>query len=622
MRGDRNGYSVSISTLIILVLGLIFLWFVGIPIIGNILKGAQSAYVCDGECLTSCGSGYRQDFRGNAYCAENFNGAKCCQPLTLGKDSFVRSSDVKLYYNNDKTKALRDGTSVELTPKKVGNKYVFQGTFTLAFGKTAKDALCYWQVKTDDEEASDYSKSTGNKHPPFQDAWNQRKHPVSARTAVTRSDLKACSDYAGESTFAIPFSKYSALLGHDIKFTLIIVDKKSCDASTSLDQCSTYTHSVFVRVPDRSPSITLTVNDQTASSKAVNELVVGKTNKIKAIIAEQYATCTLAAHLNLAGAEPKKFKLLKELETNDDACFGLKPWQQNFDINVPDDTPRAIPFTLTVNTSFPGSSHKDIVTSYPFRIAPEQRVRVTGPAPGLAKEKNIDITCNKVACRGFTVAYLPDPLDCHKTGTVPEGGYQDIDGLAKYGAASEARWRYTLKTEDENGKYVCIKADTNEGDIYSLGLYKDVPTPIRIDATPPILTLSFSIAKSFESTITMSCADPESKPDASFTSGCAQRPYSYAYVTDPLSFATRIITGATGGGLAESWHGCPDPETGYWVRYNSDREEMEYRDNAVKVLCMRAEDAAGNYEVQSKLLYNGQEMLALFLKKAAEEGWI
>jgi len=443
-------------------------------------------------------------------------------------------------------------------------------------------------------------------------------------------------------TFLLP--EAFTLLGKRIDFTLIVVDEKSCDKEdgATVDSCNTHTQRVSVLVPDRKPALSVTLNKvpvkPTGHGAPRAPLRVGESNDLVVRVQDQYADCSLSIIPDIPlGTDKQTASVTKDfpfagfpipLTPEPVSCFSFKPWTQPFTINLPGDVAHSIPFTLVVNTSFPktkGKSFKpDVVARYPFQIGPERRVIVDGPTQGLTLKKTIDISCQDVTCNGFTVAYLDDPLQCRPGGKLNDQTikFDPIDSLERYGGSKEARWRFTLKDEQENGEYVCIKASTNSGDIYSLGLSNGLPTRVSIDATPPDLTLSFTLTNSFTDVLKMRCADPTGPSGKAYTSGCKDRPYSYAYVTDPLSFATRILTGSTGGFLGSGWHGCPNPETGYWITYNSDEEEMEYLDSAVKVICVKATDNAGNSVVKSKLLYSSQEMLALFLRGLAKKGVI
>ncbi len=612
-------------------------------------RGAQSAFVCEGECATSCPADYYHEFRGDAYCSENKRGTRCCLPLKMGPGAFVRSGDIKLYYNNDKKHPLRDGAVVQLRPTKKQSSFSFDGRFSLSFTNDAKYHKCYWQASIDGGEAINY---VGSVKAPFQQLFENAEGAArGAGNTPKLSDLQDCKAYAGDSTLSIPLEKAFTLLGKRIDFTLVVVDEKSCnkkadgnpDPQASVDSCDTHTLTVSVEVPDRNPVLSLLLGKTPASRTQPNELRVGESQQLTARFKEQYAYCSIKLAPEIGGfrqddlgAEP--YSTLAAIQTGKQhdgtpvPCFQLKPWEERIDLNLPEDVARNIPFSIILRTSFSKERDPqettaksplkpDVVVRYPFRIAPDPHLTVTGPSPGLTRQKTIDIACQDVTCTGFAVTYLDNPLECRARGASPDS-YSPIPELEKYGGEKEARWRFTLKDEDENGKYVCVKATTNQGAIYSLGLSNGLPTPVSIDATPPDLALSFTLGDSFINVLKMRCSDPTGPSGEEYTSGCKDRPYSYAYVTDPLSFATRIITGSSGSFLSGDWHGCPDPYTGYWITYNSDKDEMEYLDNAVKVICIRAQDAAGNSVVKSKLLYSTQEMVALFLRELAKQGVI
>jgi len=141
-----------------------------------------------------------------------------------------------------------------------------------------------------------------------------------------------------------------------------------------------------------------------------------------------------------------------------------------------------------------------------------------------------------------------------------------------------------------------------------------MPSKVTIDSTKPSLDVSFD---SWQGVLTMRCEDQVGLAGADYVSGCKPRPFSYAYVTDPLQFGAYVITG---GALADRFNGCPKPDdTQHWQLYNSDKAQMQYLGgNKIQVICVRATDNAGNSVVQSKLLFSTQEVLAAFLTEWAK----
>ncbi|MBR9692860.1 hypothetical protein GOV07_02905, partial [Candidatus Woesearchaeota archaeon] len=402
---------------------------------------------------------------------------------------------------------------------------------------------------------------------------------------------------------------YTSLFGKRLKFTLVVVDVTE-ECKGDVDFCDSFEHSVYIQIPDRNPEIRLTVDvadkKKTAGTKEVTVIETGQTNKLSLIINEPYATCTAHYNASITLKEQLNLPFKPSMSSQDGVivenlrCFGAD-FKHKFEVFVPDTHPKAIPFDITVNTSI---GTRSIVTTFPFQIEPEQRVRVNGPSPGYAREKFVDISCHDISCNGFKIAYTDDPMSCAESGGLTDADFNEPDSLRAYGGVTSAMWRFSIDTESHNGEYLCVKAgtDNEDEDIYSLGLHQNLPTKVAIDATAPELTARYD---PIQGKMNMDCTDV-----GDYKSGCAHRPFSYSYVVNPLQFAGSILTV---GLLNAEWSGCPDGETGHYVTWNGAGGEMPYLSQDVRVMCIKATDNAGNYVVKSRLVYGSAEVLGGFL---------
>ncbi len=607
----RRG-SIGIGTLIALVAGLLLLWFVAVPILQNIWRGAQSAYVCEGDCLAACPDGYRRDYRGDVYCADldGAPGGRCCAPLSVAPASFVRGGDIRLASGSGE---VRHGGSVELQPRTVNGGLGVGETFAFSFDGVVEENSCYWRVQGPEGVVE----VPGSRS--LAAAWDYYRVHVGTARPLEKGGLGDCDNPAfARSELELPQEEFLKLRGEELLFTLVVVDTESCPEEP-LPFCESHEHQVRVEVPERETRISVTLDGKAVSDRAPILLDPERRPRIEVAIEEQLLACSVAPTLAVgqglgeegAGTPP----FLEPLAKSDDACLSSRPWRHAASLDL-GEVARAIPFQVAVATSVGEDAVRE---TYRFQVAPEERFRVLGPSPGLAPEKRFDLQCVGVECASFAAAYVRDPMFC-RAGGIDEEAFEEIEGLQTYGSEEESRWRYLLRDEERNGRYACLRAETNEGRLYSLGLHQGLPHRIQVDATPPTLTLHFNILQSFTSILTLDCDDPKSKgPDGesdAYTSGCRQRPYSYAYVTDPLLFLPSVVSG---GRLAETWGACPDPETGHWLAYNSDDEQLVYRERGAQVICVRATDNAGNHAVGAKLLYSGQELLALLMSEALEE---
>ncbi len=612
-RRARQG-SLAINTLVRLVILLLLLLAIYYPWIKKIGKGGNEAWACPGQCFEHCPSDHMAFKSGDAWCQEQKRLQRCCQSLESADGSGgVRHGDIRLYYNNKRETPIGDGETVTLIVNKAGTEA--KGSFSLDLGGTAKERHCYAQVSLNNGERYDVSLSSVTKDQLFSNFGTIFNTPSNT---ITDNDfnirLRPCEELIGTSQLTI--TDYWQRLGDTITVTLILVDKSTCGVG-GLFTCEATSHTVNIRIPDRRPTIAVALDGAPASTTQRLPVTVGQTHRLDVRITEPLAVCDLKPSFHIATpplppSNPPQPTFETSLDTlterfNTDDCFRHATYDRRLEFALDADGPRALPFDLTVTTmiSQSGSTkERKVGATYLFQIEPERRVKVLGPEPGLTREKTIDITCDGVTCTQLRWAPVDHPILCSKR---YDGGHEPnflpIEGLR---AASDGRQRFTIATETMNGKYLCIKAETNQGAIYSLGLWNGAPQPIAIDATPPLLEVSYN---PWHGILSFTCSDEGTNP--LFISDCPERPFSYAFVTDPLLFIRHIITG---GLLGPGFSACPLAEDeARWVR--APKSEMPYVSSDVRVICVRAEDAAGNAVVKTKLLYSGQDVLAQLLKE-------
>lgn len=621
----------SIEFLGILILVLLLIWFVGIPIIKNILRGAEESFVCAGECLSGCPSGYDRAFAGDPYCREEFGASTvCCEAGSAG-GSIVRGGDVRIYYNKELDTPLRNGESVTLAGIPGEDRLRVGGVFSLSFGSSVSEKRCYWQLTKEEETRIVAPYTVGDTSRLMGVLWEAYNDPKVPHDAPAVLDLPACKEFTGTSSLILGEEEYLGLLGERLKFTLVVVDEKACDFGTIAEDeyktaayCDVYTHTFYAEVPDRDPRILLTMDGKAASKGTPTSLAPGSTHTFELTVADPLARCavTVAPTINLSGgALELPFQGVGKEEGylyKEESCFSRDRYTQRFHLTIPESHARAIPFELLINTSLHtkmngndrNPDYREVIARYPFVIAPDPRFAVEGPASGLSKEKGIEALCKGIDCTAFAIAYVANPLDCNAL--APPASFVTI-GSTGYG---NGRWRFTLKGEEENGKYVCVKASSDAGALYALGTHRGVPTRKAIDAQPPTLSLDYD---SWNQALTMRCEDQPGPSGAAYMSGCGERPFSYAFITNPLVFAGSVITG---GLLLDTFDGCPDLDEGNWVVYATENPVYEHRSRDIRVICVRATDNAGNHVKDDRLLYSSPEMLALLLRELAQEGKI
>lgn len=624
MTGRARTGDFTVAKFLGIVLGLITLLILFF-IIRHAAKNASTLFYCEGECLNVCPTTYAHSLKGDAYCRDHFEGTKaggvrCCVPPQNGASTVVRPGEVRIIYKTQK-KTLHDKELVTLVPEVKEKNVGFEGRFSFVVSGKAKGQKCFWRVGTSQWQEDVVVRDRKNLFQQlFKKYLDVAKNPKSGQiTSVPCDQLK------GTSTLEVPIiiknggvqRENLKLLGKELWFTLVVVDKGCKENDPNL--CDTYEQTVRVKIPEWHPSVALSVD-----GAPVTHLVALEpgNHDFELLVKDPYPTCHLSYTTFLDGAEPFHLNFQSPFKNGgedgtilqESACAGSDKRFQ-FTLDLPSDTPRAIPFTLNFTTSLTDDKAWRLHKEYSFVIAPEHRLVVHGPDPGYTKEKNIDISCTDVVCTSFQGVFLTNPLLCapqkatQPSTTTPSGSggrWINLDVEKK----GDNMWRYVMKTEDQNGKYFCVKAKTTQGELYSLGLSQGVPSKVAIDATPPGLALSFD---PLHGKLTMLCEDGGKYP-----TGCPEHPFSYAFVTDPLLFVGSVLTG---GKLAADWRGCPDLETGYWIRWSGSGNPavMPYLAKDVRVICVRAEDNAGNYVVKSTLLYDSAQALGLFLRTMAKK---
>jgi hypothetical protein len=160
---------------------------------------------------------------------------------------------------------------------------------------------------------------------------------------------------------------------------------------------------------------------------------------------------------------------------------------------------------------------------------------------------------------------------------------------------------FTLDMPFMTEQYLCVYGQdaTKQDKFYSAGK----PQQIFIDRTPPVAKIRFN---PWTLIITADCEDKQS--------GCEDYK-GLAYVSSLEGFIQALVQhnnpqSAVVWCPAYATAGAYQPET---------RREFVYGDNALRVLCVRAVDRAGNAGVAMTTVYNGYEMLMAAVAKALQE---
>jgi hypothetical protein len=604
-RRNRRGLEQPLWLVIVLIVFVIVLLAWGMPTIRKLVTGTNSLFVCTSpdECMPGCPDGYIRHYAGDSDCAGQSKGAttgaiQCCEPLALGEGEIARAGDIRVYYNNDRSHFIPNGGVVDLKPAAEG----VQGTFSFVLGSSLAGKRCYGQFSWGNSQAVSVSL----------DAWtNLMGNPFPSSSPGTGEFIpQDCGVALNGKTFTLNVKQgdYRTHLGQQLTYTLFVVNADCNDWKT----CNSFAFAINANIPDRHPAISLTVDGNLVVPGVSTPLTTGTPHTFNLKITDPLDACSIVSqHDLLPDTTPITWPFPPpQTPSAGESCFNYAPFQRQYSLTIPATVPGGIPFNLVISTQTLPTMERVVQAKYLFQVAPEQRIQVLGPPGSLTKEKVVTVTCtSNVACSKVVATTVKVPVSC---GPNPDSG--NFNFASSPGNVPNT-FTFTFRNESEDGQYVCVKALTSQGDIYSLGLWNGQLNNLTIDHTPPVLTVSFD---SIQGVLTFTCMDPPGKFGSAYVSGCKSRPFSYAYVTDPLQFAAYVITG---GALADKFNGCPNPDdTQHWQLYNSDKAQMQYLGgNKIQVICVRATDNAGNSVVQSKLLFSAQEVLAAFLTEWAKK---
>lgn len=614
----KAAMGISLGTLALLVIAALFIWIMGGQVMGWISGWFSSATGCSGDCLSSCDPElYRRDWAGDVWCKENEGAAQCCIPLRTAAGT-VPSSAVKLYYNGDRGNPLRSGESVSLTP--LTDELGVRGTFEVGFTPDIKDAFCYGQISLEDGRVYPVAMSnlfktkttqsllqegTLKLYEPHKEIDNEQDTCKASIQAMNGGKLTS-----PKMSVIVGGDQYLNHMGERLRYEIVVIDRESCekyenDDAWYFDTCDPLVHTVNVRIPERKPAIALTIDGQEVQPDRPYDLERG-THNIEVRYRQPYSQCVQKPlHDSHPMEDPGNMVRFSKDFMGEQNCLATNPnsFIKKGTLTITEQAPGGLPFGIKAVTL---SDQLQLGQEYELRVAQDDRLQVNGPAPGLTKEKNIEITCRNAACSNFRYALLTNPWQC-----VPNNGGQQMRGMENYGGEDSGRWLWTVDDEQYNGRYLCVFAESNDEQLASVGLWQGEPTRFAIDATEPQLGLKYN---SWEQELAMFCKDTGS--DSEYVSGCKSQPYSYTYITDPLKFLTYV---GSGGLLKNTFNECPEPEKSQYVPWRRDESVMPFRGGDVRVICVKAEDAAGNHVVESKLIYSSMEMLAMLLQQYAQQ---
>lgn len=640
-RMNKRGLGPVWWTIIALIICVVFLmvWLFGpqrffasgTASLTNCNKGTWCVY---GGCPDATRHMHAQDL----YCREEALGDTCCQPLQGPGSWIIHPSKVGIYFNGAK-EPLRDDATVELVPTRKGDE--LSGKFRFKFDDLPEDTYCYGMVETEEGEQYFVSAQRLFDVPPVP------AKPVN-QDEFTYDELDEpflCSNDALKEEVSLDLSSedYIHLMGQQAKYSLVLVDKATCESGDPTFFCNEQVFSVNVRVPTRSPQIQLEMNGDPVSRLASNVIPVGDTVKLKVSIEETFEKCQITINPRITDTSGGKLTLdyinsesFTPYDTETD-CFRDGGIELEVPITVDETEARAIPFDIEIKTWMTTDERYTVTHNYEFYTQPNQEYRVVGPRPGLSRDKSIEISCAS-PCNRHQFTILEDPLKCsaklgHDIGESldPTTGWfnlelgEIVDNSGRFRHILEGEYEnpekrtgdYTSAEAKYNDKFLCMRSYFTDHWEYSLGLWRNAPNTILIDDTPPELKVGFD---SFKGIINMQCEDqlnPDHSKDVAerYKSGCADKPFSYAYINDPLLFATNIVTGGNSGYyLGEAFRGCPPlDEDRLWNTASTELGKMEYRSHDVRVICVRATDNAGNHVVKSRLLFPAQEAVALLM---------
>lgn len=337
----------------------------------------------------------------------------------------------------------------------------------------------------------------------------------------------------------------------------------------------------------------------------------------------------------------------------DDKNDNWRTIEKEFDISVSDNLYSRIPIRITAIGSSDidndkNAKTKDIVQSSVLNLLlkgeKEDKILFTGLNPSLSKENTLrlKLTDDVSLKDDWTLYAVPNICNCKegisetdgikkiassKLDEVAENPTEEQNQGFKFKTYGNGEYAGTFNDVSANGDYLCLKANIMK-DGFSQPKYllatesysRNVPVKVNLDTEPPTLVLDYH---PFYYRMEVSCADKGS--DSDHISGCAEQPFSYSYVTDPLKFFTSIVVSpAQQGSLKPDWSGCPDlNDDSAWLQVTA-KTNRALINNVVgsdefKVICVRAKDAAGNAVSENSLVYSPDLVLGLALKKLHEE---
>lgn len=657
---SRRAMSFSIGTVIALVIGLLLIWFFAIPAIQMLARGVSASMACDGECMSHCpAEDYTRDRRGDVWCQDEYEdrSLKCCNPMYDASGGVITGSDVKLYYNRNRGRPLRNGERVELTRvKDRGNSFYYTYHFDVAFSKKLLDDhyFCYGQITRGDKSFT-VPLSQLFSHETLYDLLLPNGPLTSYNPAIAidtdadtcrssynkMTDLQMGEDYDPQ----ISTNDYFKIMGASLRFDVVVVDRKSCrkyeqgeagfgQQKYYLDTCNKESHTVNLDIPVPSPVVSLKVDGQevegvTSLSKGERKGDVEQ-HTFQWVVQDPFPLCEIEHDLpdSQQGVGPDYSGLRDGLEAlagqTDELrtrCAQSNPRTFTQTIAFGHSLPGGVPFELSLRTALQQGTTvlQQAAQEYRFLIEPDDRLQVFGPAPGISRSKTITIQCES-ACNDVSYKLVGSPWECN-AGT---GGFQKkVRGVESTGTS--LIWEFAPGTPntperpaDVNGKYLCVRAEVAPQEYATaVGTSNGEPQPFAIDRTPPGGVVRFN---DFDMIVTATCTDPTTPAPSA---GCAQRPFSYSFVTDPLLFAGHLT--GLGGELKDDFDACPDPYEGGYIpvaaEATSNAQEpatvYRYMGTDVMVICVAIKDAAGNYYVKPKTLYSAPYMIAMLINELA-----
>jgi len=621
-----------VGLIVVLVIALIAL-AIQYGIFQKVWRGIVGAQVCPGECLAACPEDYRHQLAGDGYCRDQFEGTKtgavlCCEAMNPAKGEIIRRGDVRLIYNNDHTRLLSSGSSIDLVQDK--SDWVSK-KFGISWGDSVKGKRCYGQRVLPGEEIMHVPLDKLFDGSPSADPGFSLENTFIKYTPknLPSTEMPECTSIftLGKRIILASTDEYYKLVGGEIKYSIVVLDLDACSDDEYLSSCATSSFSIYVNVPGRNPTIALGMDKRSLSTRSVTQLDPGQTYTFAAKFNEPLETCKM--EFLFEGVEQNKLtdyfskQFTNEIETAEsivgsETCGALTTYQKGFQIHFPENSLRGVHFKIQFTTKRKDKEDPISIAIYPFQIKPEDRLIIRGLHPSLQREKMIDLICNDIPCAKFDIAFVDNQFKCGKefpkwesisTTGITNGARFYLPGVNSQGTARSVPLM--------NGEYLCVRESSSkkpEEQVYSLALFDNVPVKIAIDDKPPRLTTIYHPTTHL---LEMTCTDEGPGNDPLYRSGCREYPFSYAYVTNPLLFMGSILSG---GRLAENWIGCPrlDLDT-RWVTWRGQKNEIPHPYTDVRVICIRGTDNAGNHQLEADVLYSTEALLQTLILRGIGE---